>query len=62
MLGTNDSVITMRLDNGVDWAMLEGDFAFCTYSISNIPFEKLAPQINALVVGELQPAVQDRGE
>ncbi|MGD0005794.1 MAG: sucrose phosphorylase [Anaerolineaceae bacterium] len=33
-----DSGITLRWDNGVDWAMLEVDFASGSYSISNSPF------------------------
>ena len=39
---TRDSGITLRWDNGVDWAMLEVDFASGSYSISNSPF-KLIP-------------------
>jgi sucrose phosphorylase len=38
MPGTRDSGISMRWDNGVDWAMLEVDFASGSYSISNTPF------------------------
>ena len=38
---TPDSGIAMRWDNGVDWAMLEVDFASGSYSISNSPFELL---------------------
>jgi len=41
VLGTGDSGITMRWDNGVDWAILEVDFASGSYSISNSPFELL---------------------
>jgi len=41
---TNDSGITLRWDNGVDWAMLEVDFASGSYSISNSSFEKLMPK------------------
>ncbi len=36
-----DSEIAMRWDNGVDWAMLEVDFASGSYSISNSSFELL---------------------
>ena len=36
---TRESGITMRWGNGVDWAMLEVDFASGSYSISNSPFE-----------------------
>jgi sucrose phosphorylase len=39
---TRDSGISMRWDNGVDWAMLDVDFATGSYSISNTPF----PQAN----------------
>ncbi len=39
---TPDSGIALRWDNGVDWAMLEVDFASGSYSISNSPFELLA--------------------
>jgi sucrose phosphorylase len=39
---TPDSKITLRWDNGDDWAMLEVDFASGSYSISNSPFELLA--------------------
>ena len=38
---TRESEITMRWDNGVNWAMLEVDFASGSYSISNSPFELL---------------------
>lgn len=38
MPGTRDSRISMRWDNGVDWAMLEVDFASGSYSISNSSF------------------------
>jgi sucrose phosphorylase len=38
---THDSGITLRWDNGCDWAMLEVDFASGSYSISNSPFELL---------------------
>jgi len=41
---THDSGITMRWDNGVDWAMLEVDFVSGSYSISNSLFENLAPK------------------
>lgn len=41
VLETRDSGITMRWDNGVDWAILEVDFASGSYSISNSPFELL---------------------
>ena len=41
---TRDSGIIMRWDNGVDWAMLEVDFASGLYSISNSPFELLEPK------------------
>jgi sucrose phosphorylase len=40
---TPDSGITLRWDNGDDWAMLEVDFASGSYSISNSPFELLEP-------------------
>ncbi len=40
---TFDSGITLRWDNGDDWAMLEVDFASGWYSISNSPFEILGP-------------------
>jgi sucrose phosphorylase len=36
---TGKSEITLRWDNGTDWAMLEVDFASGMYSISNSPFE-----------------------
>ena len=39
---TRDSGITLRWDDGVEWAMLEVDFASGSYSISNSSFEKLA--------------------
>ena len=39
VLKSRDSEITMRWDNGVDWAILEVDFASGSYSISNSPFE-----------------------
>jgi sucrose phosphorylase len=39
---TQASMITMRWDNGVDWAMLEVDFASGSYKISNSPL----PQVN----------------
>ena len=38
---TGESEITLRWDNGVDWAILEVDFASGAYSISNSPFESL---------------------
>ena len=38
---TRNSGIAMRWDNGVDWAILEVDFASGSYSISNSPFELL---------------------
>ena len=41
LLETRDSEIAMRWDNGVDWAILEVDFASGSYSISNSPFELL---------------------
>ncbi len=41
VLETRDSGITLRWDNGVDWAILEVDFASGSYSISNSPFELL---------------------
>jgi len=41
---TRESGITMRWDNGVNWAMLEVDFASGSYSISNSPFESLEPK------------------
>jgi sucrose phosphorylase len=41
LLETCASGITMRWDNGVDWAILEVDFASGSYSISNSPFELL---------------------
>jgi sucrose phosphorylase len=41
---TRDSGIIMRWDNGVDWAMLEVDFASGSYSISNSPLELLGPK------------------
>jgi sucrose phosphorylase len=34
---TGDSEITLRWDNGVDWAMLEVNFTFGSYQISNSP-------------------------
>jgi sucrose phosphorylase len=40
---TTASGIAMRWDNGTDWAMLEVNFASCSYSISNSSFEELAP-------------------
>jgi sucrose phosphorylase len=40
---TRESGITMRWDDGVNWAILEVDFASSSYSISNSPFEFLAP-------------------
>lgn len=40
---TRESGITMRWDNGANWAMLEVDFASGSYSISNSPFELLEP-------------------
>jgi sucrose phosphorylase len=39
LLETPDSEITLRWDNGVDWAMLEVDFASGSYFVSNSPFE-----------------------
>jgi sucrose phosphorylase len=39
-----DSRITLRWENGDDWAMLEVDFASSSYSISNSPFEMLEPK------------------
>ncbi|HXD09384.1 MAG TPA: sucrose phosphorylase [Anaerolineales bacterium] len=41
---TRESEITMRWDNGVNWAILEVDFASGSYSISNSPFESLGPK------------------
>lgn len=41
LLETRDSEITMRWDNGVEWAILEVDFTSSSYSISNSPFELL---------------------
>jgi sucrose phosphorylase len=41
---TRDAGIIMRWDNGVDWAMLEADFASGSYSVSNSPFELLGPK------------------
>jgi len=41
---TRDSGITMRWDNGVNWAMLEVDFASGSFSISNSPFELPGPK------------------
>jgi sucrose phosphorylase len=41
---TRESGITMRWDNGVNWAMLEVDFASGSYSISNSPLELLGPK------------------
>jgi sucrose phosphorylase len=41
VLETRDSGIAIRWDNGVDWAILEVDFASGSYSISNSPFELL---------------------
>jgi sucrose phosphorylase len=41
---TCDSGITLRWDNGVDWAMLEVDFASDSYSISNSPSELMDPK------------------
>ena len=38
---TRDSQITMRWDNGIDWAMLEVDLASGSYFVSNSPFELL---------------------
>ncbi|MGZ6347432.1 MAG: hypothetical protein ACXWNC_07710 [Anaerolineales bacterium] len=40
---TRDSGITLRWDNGADWAMLEVDFTSGSYSISNSPLEILVP-------------------
>ena len=37
MPATQDSTITLRWDNGDDWAILEVDFASGLYSISNSP-------------------------
>jgi len=34
----------MRWDHGVDWAMLEVDFASGLHSISNSPFELQRPK------------------
>ena len=41
---TPDSMITLRWDNGDDWAMLEVDFASGSYSISSSAFELPAPK------------------
>jgi sucrose phosphorylase len=41
MLETSESGITMRWDNGINWAMLDVDFASGSYSISNSPCELL---------------------
>jgi sucrose phosphorylase len=41
---TRESGITMRWDNGDDWATLEVDFASGSYSISNSSFELLGPK------------------
>lgn len=38
---TSDSRIIMRWDKGIDWAMLDVDFASGLYSISSSPFELL---------------------
>jgi sucrose phosphorylase len=38
-----DSVITLRWEHGDDWATLEADLAFGSYSISSSPFESPAP-------------------
>jgi sucrose phosphorylase len=39
MLGTRETKIALRWDNGGDWAILQVDFAAGSYSISNSPFE-----------------------
>jgi len=41
---TSDSRITLRWDNGDNWAMLEVDFASSSYSVSNSPFKMLEPK------------------
>ena len=41
---THESGITVRWDNGVDWAMLEVDFVSGSYSISNSTFELQEPR------------------
>jgi sucrose phosphorylase len=41
---TRESGITIRWDNGINWAMLEVDFVSGSYSISNSPFELLEPK------------------
>ena len=41
---TPDSTITLRWDNGDDWAMLEVDLSSGSYSISNSPFKFSAPK------------------
>jgi len=41
---TRDRGIIMRWDNGVDWAMLEVDFASGSYSIFHSPIELLGPK------------------
>jgi sucrose phosphorylase len=41
---TRDSGITLRWDNGGDWAMLEVDFTSNSYSISNSIFELRKPK------------------
>jgi sucrose phosphorylase len=38
MPGTRHSGISMRWENGVDWAMLDVDLASGSFSISNSPF------------------------
>jgi sucrose phosphorylase len=41
ILETPDSEITLRWDNGDDWAMVEVDFASGSYFVSSSPFELL---------------------
>ena len=41
---THDSGISLRWDNGADWALLEVDFASGSYAISNSPFELPEPE------------------
>jgi sucrose phosphorylase len=47
---TRDSGISLRWDNGSEWAMLEADFASGSYSISSSPFETLGPAAAGPVV------------
>jgi sucrose phosphorylase len=41
---THDSGITLRWDNGVDWAMLEVDFASGSYSITHSSSDLIGPK------------------